>query len=78
MRSVKRLTILLCILALALVSAAPAHAAPAYGVVNQGILSEADFERMERGGVETLRFLIRWRAVEPTPGTYDWSRVDVA
>ena len=74
MSSVKRLAILVC--TFALLAGADAEARPDYGVVNQGILSEAEFDRMERGGVETLRFLIRWREVEPTPGAYDWGRVD--
>ncbi len=77
METMKRVAILICSTAAALgIAAAPATAAPSYGVVNQGILGDTDFERMEQGGVETLRFLIRWRQVEPTPGAYDWSSVD--
>jgi hypothetical protein len=64
------------ICASALLVAAPAQARPAFGVVNQGILGEQDFQRMENGGVDTLRFLIRWQVVEPQPGEYDWSTVD--
>ena len=54
----------------------PAHARPAFGVVNQGTLAPADFDRMEAGGVQTLRFLVRWGVVQPQPGVYDWSSVD--
>jgi GH35 family endo-1,4-beta-xylanase len=57
-------------------AAAPAQARPAFGVVNQGILGDSDFARMEHGGVRTLRFLIRWEVVEPQPGQYDWSSID--
>jgi hypothetical protein len=31
---------------------------------------------MDRGGVETLRFLVRRALVEPARGEYDWSTVD--
>ena len=55
-------------------SAAPAK--PAYGVVNQAILAEHEFDRMERGGVQTLRILIRRSWTEPARGQYDWSSVD--
>jgi hypothetical protein len=49
---------------------------PVPGVVTQTTLDESDFARMERGGVETLRFLIRRQLVEPARGDYDWSTVD--
>ena len=67
-------------LALAAVAlAAPAAGArvqPRPGVVNQGDLTERDFARMERGGVRTVRVLVRWRVVESEAGTFDWSRLD--
>ena len=68
---VKWLASLICVAGVALVLAAPAQARPAFGVVSQAPLAEADFANMESGGVETLRFLIRWRQVEPEPGVYD-------
>jgi polysaccharide biosynthesis protein PslG len=46
------------------------------GVVTQTLLGERDFDRMQRGGVETLRFLISRKLVEPARGQYDWSTVD--
>ncbi len=49
---------------------------PIPGVVTQTPLDERDFARMERGGVQTLRFLIRRKLVEPVRGEYDWSAVD--
>jgi hypothetical protein len=56
--------------------AAGADAELKHGVVSQAPLAPKDFARMDRGGVETLRFLVRWRLVEPSAGGYDWSRVD--
>ena len=52
------------------------HARMRSGVVTQGPLTKGDFTQMERGGVETLRFLIRWRVVEPDQGIYHWSSID--
>ena len=75
--TVKRLAILICCGAIGFMAATgPAHARPAFGVVNQGTLEPADFDRMEAGGVQTLRFLVRWGVVQPQPGAYDWSSVD--
>ena len=55
---------------------APAQARVEFGVVFQELLSEQDFERMGRGGVETLRFVLRREAVETAPSVYDWSGID--
>ena len=32
--------------------------------------------RMKQLGVTTVRLLVPWAAIEPTPGAYDWSMVD--
>lgn len=56
------------------VDGAKARATP--GVVTQGPLSARDFDRMHRGGVETLRFLLFWPGVETGEGIYDWSPID--
>jgi hypothetical protein len=64
------------VVALASGSVAAAAEHPAAGVVSQGDLAERDFARMDRGGVETLRFLLRRALVEPAAGAYDWSSVD--
>jgi hypothetical protein len=56
--------------------AGTAGARPEFGVVTQAAVGETDFARMERGGVETLRFLLRRSLVEPSRGEYDWSTVD--
>jgi polysaccharide biosynthesis protein PslG len=63
----------------AVVLAAPtadARAPARPGVVTQGDLTERDFARMQRGGVRTLRVLVRWRAIEPEAGAFDWTRLD--
>jgi endoglycosylceramidase len=36
----------------------------------------ADYERLHTWGFRTLRFLIPWAAIEPTPGVYDDSYLD--
>ena len=64
------------LVALLLVTPEVAEARPVPGVVTQILLDDRDFARMERGGVETLRFLIRWRELEPEPGRLDWSSID--
>jgi polysaccharide biosynthesis protein PslG len=74
---IKTLTLTLAVGGATLGVPAAAGAAPLeYGVVSQTVLTAGEFQRMERGGVETLRFLIRRRAIETAPGEYDWSTVD--
>jgi polysaccharide biosynthesis protein PslG len=53
-----------------------AAAPPTPGVVTQAPLAERDFARMEHGGVQALRFQLRWPEVEPAEGAYDWSSLD--
>ncbi len=36
----------------------------------------ADYERLHAWGFRSLRFLITWAAIEPTPGTYDDAYLD--
>jgi polysaccharide biosynthesis protein PslG len=70
-----KIVLVLGLVALLLVTSV-AQARPVPGVVTQTVLDDRDFARMEQGGVETLRFLIRWREVEPEPGRLDWSSTD--
>ncbi len=72
----KPIAVVMAALALVAVAAAPAAARPAFGVVSQAPLTDRDFARMDRGGVQTLRFVLRRRLVEPARGSYDWSGVD--
>jgi hypothetical protein len=70
----RALAILLVLLPLSLVD--DADAKPRYGVVNQHHLEASDFERMQRGGVQSVRFLLAWSRVEPSQGEFRWSDVD--
>jgi polysaccharide biosynthesis protein PslG len=49
-----------------------------YGMVSQTPLGPEDFERMGDGRVGTLRILLAWSAVDPTPANddFDFSTVD--
>lgn len=61
---------------MALFGRTAASAATHPGVVPQTLLSERDFARMDRGGVRTVRTLVRWRTVEPSQGEFDWTLTD--
>ena len=74
-----RSTLISCAATLACVAAigAPtAQARPEYGVASQTLITERDLERMGRGGVETLRFVVRRDAVETAPGEFEWTQLD--
>jgi polysaccharide biosynthesis protein PslG len=63
----------------AAIAVAPAGAAVPedfWGVVPINPLEQQEFERMGRGGVETLRHLTLWPHIEPKQDQYDWSGVD--
>jgi hypothetical protein len=56
-----------------------ASAVPAsfWGVVPQGSLSLERFQRLKRGGVDSVRVPIVWADVQSAPGTaFDWTSVD--
>ena len=76
-RSVRRFAILLAMLAVPLFAASPASAAPSefYGIA-QGTLDLQDYEGMQAAKVHTERFLLRWRTVEPSKGSFDWTDED--
>lgn len=62
------------------VFAASAQALPAgfWGVVPQSSLSLEKFQRLRRGGVESVRFPIVWTAVQPVQGgAFQWGSIDV-
>jgi hypothetical protein len=83
-RAMRWRRMILCVIAVALVfavptSAAGSHHAPRdfWGVVPiLEDLSEADFARMGAGNVGTMRQLVMWPAIEPSPGEYDWRYTD--
>jgi hypothetical protein len=72
-----RLAILLTMLALPLCAAPMASAAGTefYGIA-QGTLDLQDYQGMQAAKVHTERFLIRWRSVEPSKGSFNWTDVD--
>jgi hypothetical protein len=60
-------------------TAAPAVAVPAnfWGVVPQATPTAEQFQRLQRGGVDSIRIPILWNAIQPSPGaTPAWSGVD--
>lgn len=60
-------------------SASAAQALPAsfWGVVPQGILNLEQFQRLSRGGVDSVRIPIGWSAVQPVQGgAFNWAGVD--
>jgi hypothetical protein len=66
-------------LALFLLVPAAAQALPRgfFGIVPQTALGKEDVSRMRAGGVETLRIMMPWSAIEPTPrGGYQWGPTD--
>jgi hypothetical protein len=69
---------LLLLAALALVPTA-AQALPRgfFGIVPQTSIGKRDFARMRSGGVETIRTMVSWGAVQSSPrGGYDWGGLD--
>jgi putative glycosyl hydrolase/Big-like domain-containing protein len=72
-----RLGIVVSVLVLSLLAASPARAARSefFGIA-QGALDAQDAQRMADVGVRTERFMLKWRSVEATPGSYDWSDRD--
>jgi hypothetical protein len=72
------LLISLCLILLALAPAA-AQALPRgfFGIVPQVAFGKRDVARMRAGGVDTIRVMVSWASVQPTPRSdYDWSGLD--
>jgi Cellulase (glycosyl hydrolase family 5) len=83
MRRVSLLAALLVTLTLGLSTAAPAPAqaqgvpASFFGVIPIQLMQFSEFQRMQAGGLGTLRIPVIWRQVEPkSDDAYDWSRID--
>jgi hypothetical protein len=72
-----RLAIFLTALALPLCAAPMASAGTTefYGIA-QGTLELPDYQGMQAAKVHTERFMIRWKSVEPTKGSFNWTDVD--
>jgi polysaccharide biosynthesis protein PslG len=66
--------------ALTLVACGGTEAAPevTFGIHPQEELTESDLELMRDAGIEAVRGMVNWGAVEPAPGTYDWTAVDAS
>ena len=79
-RKARALVAALAVAAVAIgVFASAAQALPAsfWGVVPQASPTEAQFQRLKRGGVRSVRIPISWGAVEPTRGgTPQWGSTD--
>ncbi|MGN6258504.1 MAG: beta-galactosidase [Solirubrobacterales bacterium] len=73
------LTPTLLVAALLLATPGPAQALPRgfFGIVPQTVLGKRDLARMRSGGVETVRAMMPWSAIEPSArGGYDWNGFD--
>jgi hypothetical protein len=69
----------LALVAIAVFSAPAAQALPVgfWGVVPQSGLTNEHFQRLSRGGVESIRMPVGWPAVQPSKGAaFDWSGFD--
>jgi hypothetical protein len=79
-RGVRAWTAALAVALLGLgVFASAAQAVPAtfWGVVPQATPSAEQFQRLQRGGVDSIRFGIDWGAVQPSRGgAFDWAGTD--
>jgi hypothetical protein len=80
-----RRVILLAVFAALLVLPTAANASPyiRYGVQDDAWLEfgsgtlDSRLDQLDALGVDVVRVTVDWRATEPRPGVYDWSRADV-
>jgi hypothetical protein len=64
------------LMSLPVASSADAQTRAFYGVAPQGPLVSDDYNRMRNGGVGSVRFLLMWKNVERSPGSYNWDGPD--
>jgi hypothetical protein len=79
MRILRACSAAFAVTAIFVVFASAAHALPAgfWGVVPQSHLTGEQFQRLGRGGVESIRIPVGWGSVQPTQGgAFDWSGFD--
>jgi hypothetical protein len=79
MRILRACTAALAVTAIFAAFASAAQALPAgfWGVVPQSRLNAEQFQRLSRGGVESVRIPVSWAAVQPNQGgEFDWSGFD--
>jgi len=79
MRATPAVVALLGALSLTLAPGAASAGVPRdfWGVIAVNSLNPGDFERMDQGQVGTLRIGALWRDVEPNPGQFDFSYLDL-
>lgn len=79
MRRATAIAVLCLIAACLLPTAAQALPRGFFGIVPQTALGPRDVARMRSGGVETIRMLLSWAAIEPSArGGYNWASTDEA
>ena len=73
---VTRLAVVLAGLALSLFAASPAEAARTeyFGIAQGRELDAQDLHGMAAARVRTDRFLLQWRSVQPSQGTFNWTQ----
>jgi len=70
---------LAALLIAALVSGSAAQALPRgfFGIVPQSTIGKRDLARMRAGGVDTIRVMVSWGAIQQEPrGEFDWGGLD--
>jgi hypothetical protein len=75
----RRIAIVLAVLLAALVLAPGAQALPRgfFGIVPQTAIGARDTARMRSGGVDTIRVMVSWAAIQQSPRPeYDWGGLD--
>jgi polysaccharide biosynthesis protein PslG len=76
-RSRTALSLLLALVFLLAPAGAQALPRGFFGIVPQTTLTKQDVTRMRSGGVETIRMMMSWSAIQQTPrGEYDWGTTD--
>src|SRR3954452_977613 len=79
LEGMRRIAIVLAVLLAALVLAPGAQALPRgfFGIVPQTAIGARDMARMRSGGVETIRTMVSWAAIQQSPRPeYDWGGLD--
>jgi hypothetical protein len=79
MRRIVIALVLVALLTAALVSGPAAQALPRgfFGIVPQTTIGKRDTARMRAGGVDTIRTMVSWGAIQQEPrGEYDWGGLD--
>lgn len=77
MRRSATAAVVLFLAALAVAPGAQALPRGFFGIVPQTAIGVRDTARMRAGGVETIRVMVSWAAIQPSPRSeYDWNGLD--